>query len=175
MYRVPGEDGSDATLILPLLYPADVHSQYGAPLLSFLTVHIADSSSSSPSLRFVLVQHNKTRTRIPEAGWLSFHPLNSAGQVAAVHKLDSWLELSEGVLGNGSLHLHAVSAEGGVRVRHLLQARSPDVALVCIGYPPTPFPTPLASIVGDGGAVSFNLFNNMSEAARGTADTEAWQ
>ena len=42
-----------------------------------------------------------------------------------------------------------------------MQGSSLDVALICVGYPPTPFPTPLAAIVGNRGAFAFNTFNSV--------------
>ena len=155
--RVPGAEGYDASFVVEFDYARELWTKYGAPQSSALLVHV---NASALSLHFVLINVNKTRTRIPEAGWLSFNPLNPANVTAHVNKIDSWVDLGQPVMGNGSAHLHVVS-ERGVRLPGSVLGRSPDVGLVCVGYPPTPFPTPLGRIVGNPGAFSFNLFNNI--------------
>ena len=74
--------------------------------------------------------------------------------------MGSWVDLAQPVMGNGSAHLHVVG-ERGVRLAGKMEGSSPDVGLICVGYPPTPFPTPLQSIVGDPGAFAFNTVNNI--------------
>ena len=89
-----------------------------------------------------------------------FHPLNERNVSVEVWKVGSWVDLAQPVMGNGSAHLHVVG-ERGVRLAAKMEGSSPDVGLICVGYPPTPFPTPLQSIVGDPGAFAFNTVNNI--------------
>ena len=159
--RRPGVvEGYDASFLLELDY-ADVQltTKYGAPNITRVWVHV---DGTEGRLRWVVVNVNKTRTRIPEAGWLVFNALNARNETIEVSKVSSWVALGEGVMGNGSAHLHVVGDEG-VRLAGKVQGRSLDVGLICVGYPPTPFPTPLQRIVGNPGAFSFNLFNNVTQ------------
>ena len=154
--RQPGVDGYNASFLLEFDYDVQLATKYGAPNMTRVWLHVDDSGR----MRWVVVHVNKTSTRLPEAGWLAFNPLNAANETAEVYKVSSWVALGEGVMGNGSAHLHVVGDEG-VRLGRMMQGRSLDVGLVCVGYPPTPFPTPLAEIVGNPGAFSFSLFNNV--------------
>ena len=163
--RQPGLDGYDASFIVELDYGGDLHTKYGAPNSSTLLLSV---NSTGLQLHYTLVHWNKTRTRLPEASWLSFNPRNKAGRTAEVWKVDQWVDLAAGVMGNGSAHLHVVQ-QRGVRVAGAMEAGSPDVGLVCIGYPPTPFPTPLAAIVGEPAAFAFNTHNNIWSAQTQTS------
>ena len=165
-WKSPGNGGFDASVLLWSAYESEeLLTKYGAPQLSIVVI---DVNLTTASLHYRVLNVNKTRSRIPEALWLSFNPLNPTNQSTTVHKLTSAIDLSLPVLNNGSAHLHAVN-ERGVLVDGLLAARSLDVALVCVGYPPTPFPTPLHTIVGNRAAFAFNLWNNIW----GTASTHS--
>jgi hypothetical protein len=155
--RQPGLHGYDASFVVELDYTAELTAKYGAPNSSTLLVSV---NATGLTLHYTLVHWNKTRTRIPEAGWLAFNPRNEANRTVEVSKVGMWIDLAQGVMGNGSQHLHAVGEEG-VRLAGEMEASSPDVGLICVGYPPTPFPTPMAAIVGNRGAFAFNTVNNI--------------
>ena len=154
--RQPGLAGYDASFLVELDYDEQLRSKYGAPASSTLLLSV---NSSELALHYTLVQWNKTATRLPEASWLAFAPRNEAGRSAELWKIGGWVDLGQSVLTNGSAHLHVAQSEG-VRLPGQLQAGSPDIGLVCVGYPPTPFPTPLNTIVGDPGAFAFSIHNN---------------
>ena len=157
-WKAPGDGGYDASVLLQSSYESEeLVTKYGAPRLSIVTI---DVNLTAASLHYRVLNVNKTRTRLPEALWLSFNPLNPYNRSAVVHKLRSAIDLSQPVVHNGSAHLHAVN-ERGVAVDGILAARSLDIALVCVGYPPTLFPTPLHTIEGNRAAVAFSLWNNI--------------
>ena len=157
-WKAPGNDGYDASVLLRTSYESDeLVTKYGAPRWSMVLI---DVNLTAARLQYRVLNVDKTRTRLPEALWLSFNPHNPLNRSSIVRKLGSAIDLSQPVLSNGSAHLHAVN-ERGVLVDGLMVGRSLDVALVCIGYPPTPFPTPLNAIVGNRAAFAFNLWNNI--------------
>ena len=155
--RQPVRAAGDASFIVELEYDVELRVKYGAPEVSALLLTV---NATALTLRYTLLHFNKTRTRLPEAGWLAFHPRNAGNGTVEVWKVGQWVDLAQPVMGNGSAHLHYVG-ERGVRLAGEMEGSSLDVGLICVGYPPTPFPTPLATIVGDKGSFAFNTINNI--------------
>lgn len=70
--------------------PAGLSVHYGAPTDVWLSVS-ANSSGVSLSLSWF----NKTTTRLPEAIWLQFNPLNSIEAHWSMDKLGEWIGSNE--------------------------------------------------------------------------------
>eukprot|EP00762_Andalucia_godoyi_P002325 ANDGO_07529.mRNA.1 hypothetical protein CAOG_04643 len=169
------------TVHLQVAFDASLVSLAGAPNAVWISYSACGSGNSSSPLGSytgfaVTVQFfNKTSSRVPEAGWMTFGTtLSSSASDWKLNKIGSWISPAT-ILTNGSHHLHAV-ADGGVAMTSLLSGsdcRSPatvptvrgvqfvslDAALVSVGMM-SAFPTPLSSQPLDD-EFHFSLHNNV--------------
>lgn len=134
----------------------DLVRDFGAPerlLLSVLCSHYRDK------IIVELMWDSKPATRIPEAAWLSFSPVQLRSGRWRFEKLGSWIDPLD-VVRRGGRGLHAVND----RVRYHddqadLTLRTTDASLVAVGEPsllrfPDALPDPR-------GGIHVNLFNNI--------------
>jgi len=151
-YRV-GEDGK--VFLLELSMPKDTWTLYGAPPTVWVQVTVASSS-----IGWAVWAVNKTSTRLPEALFFSFNPLNPTQATWSMSKLGEWISPSE-IMSNGSFHVHGVDF-GGIKLGlpdSDVVFQSPDTPLVSLGAH-TAFPTPFAAPDMSQG-FSFLLYNNI--------------
>ena len=86
-----------------LAMPALQHERYGAPNELWLTVDIENGGAVSIDLQ----AFNKTTTRLGEASFARFRPVQREGFLWFMDKLGSWVDPLDTVT-NGSLHSHGI-------------------------------------------------------------------
>ncbi|KAJ8302871.1 hypothetical protein KUTeg_019267 [Tegillarca granosa] len=143
-------------------------SYYGAPRMIFIKYDVTNTTFrgvTEPKIDVELQWFKKPPTRLPEAIYYKFKPVqNSGGSSWMIHKLGQWIDPLN-VIMNGSQRLHAIN-EGVMFMKdksHSMKIVSLDAALVNILSPgldistmPLPL-TPLKTVDG----VAFNLYNNV--------------
>eukprot|EP01090_Pellita_catalonica_P011857 TRINITY_DN2446_c0_g1_i1.p1 TRINITY_DN2446_c0_g1~~TRINITY_DN2446_c0_g1_i1.p1 ORF type:complete len:760 (-),score=113.06 TRINITY_DN2446_c0_g1_i1:691-2970(-) len=151
---------SKSALLMRARMPEKVVRDYGAP--EIVWTNVTFSQSGGEQLAWIeLVLLNKTATRLAEAHFFSFAPVQDAPAEWGMSKLGSWIN-PENVNRNGSNHLHGVD-EGGVKLTDATKTivlRSRDVAVVNPGRPDG-FPTPMATHPSLSEGMHFVLVQNI--------------
>lgn len=154
VWQRQGDTGT--TFYLRLHMPEESWRTYGAPRLLELEIKLP---RSAPVLEITLQWFEKQASRLPEALWLSFQPIQTTRGSWSLHKMGQWISPLE-VISNGNRTLHAV--ERGVRYAEdetELLLETLDAPLVAPGQPSLlNFHNQQPSM--DNG-VHFNLFNNI--------------
>ena len=143
----------------------ELHALHGAPESVWLDIRVADRQDPI-EVDFRLF--NKSKTRLPEAGFVTFRPDTHGEGQWQMDKLGTWLDPRDAL--NGSTHgLHAVSrgvryTDGGGRAAMF---ETVDAGVVRWGEP-FPFPTPMfthghtcSQPIDWGEGASFMLWNNI--------------
>jgi len=131
----------------------------GAPETIWLTITIPRMSNPDQSIALDLQVFNKTPTRLPEAMFYSFNPVNQDPKAWRIDKLGQWIDPLDVVL-NGTMHYHAFWK--GVTYNstdRFFAIDSLDAATLSVGSP-NPFPTPFVQPDTTKG-IHFCLYNNI--------------
>lgn len=161
-----GDSAPSATsLLLALSFPADAHSQCGAPASVWLRLDVG--ASADTQLALTLLWSNKTATRLPEATWLRF---GAHANRVLIDKCGSLVDVSsaDALVRNASSHLHGVWRDTVLaRPDARLTVASAHAGVVSVGRPAhklTAYPTELvtnSSALPDSDAgVAFCLHQN---------------
>ena len=160
--------GDTVVLLKASFDDASLHMDYGAASAVWIRYQFGSEPSKDDDddvdrsglfVRCRLTLLNKTATRLPEAGWITFDTSSSTRSSWLHNVLGQWqdpLNVADGA----SKGLHYVS-EAGVRLEDdSIQIETIDTGLLRWGRP-LPFPTPLHEDVDLSVGASFNLHNNI--------------
>eukprot|EP01064_Diplonema_japonicum_P038048 TRINITY_DN90_c0_g1_i5.p1 TRINITY_DN90_c0_g1~~TRINITY_DN90_c0_g1_i5.p1 ORF type:complete len:858 (+),score=219.14 TRINITY_DN90_c0_g1_i5:52-2625(+) len=164
-YRPMNADGhvwvkpNHCEALCKVTYPSNVHTKYGAPSHTWVSVEVADKDT----INLEMLNFNKTMTRLTEALHYSFYPVRDGGYTWTLHKLGQEISPYDTIL-NGNPKQHCVwpGVTYGDLAINALDASV--VSPITADAPPTPFlfdlhPLQADSITGMG----YNLWNNIWE------------
>jgi hypothetical protein len=128
-------------------------SSYGPPSYVYTVLDLTNNSTIS----ITLLINNKTKTRLPEAYWLTIIPTNKYNW--NVHKVNSMIPISN-IITNGTMHMHGtIDGIHGFNPNSVLNIRPIDSALVSFNTQ-SPYPTPFNKI-NNVTSIHFMLWTNV--------------
>lgn len=124
---------------------------FGPPEFVYMIIDL------NKTLDVTLLLENKTKTRQPEAFWLSFIPTNYENWM--VHKINTMVS-PHNVVQNGTMHLHGTwDGVFGKNKNNTINIKPIDSALISFNYQ-IPYPTPFKKII-DIDSIHFPLWSNV--------------
>lgn len=145
-------------LLVKMVVSGNAQQVMGGPAELWLSLQLpADASAPLP---FAVTVLNKTTTRLPEALFLRFRPLQSAQGKWTAAKVGGAVDMRD-VVDGGSKHLHGVQAGFGFSTAGLgLTVTTLDAGIVCSGLP-NGLPTPVDAAPDFSEGASVVLWDNL--------------
>jgi hypothetical protein len=149
------ERAGGQAFLIQLSFPTRASASFGCPRRVFLEWFFP---TGQPRAELRLMWFDKYAARPPEAVWLSFQPVVSAGVEVVMDKLGQPVSPLE-VVSGGNRHLHAVGRGVSVRDGQQMEINTLDAPLLAPGEPSLLDYTNLLPDLQKG--LHFNLYNNV--------------